>query len=56
MVLLAKLGAAEAMRQRNLFSRRNTPELRVSFPPEEGVGNAGCPRTRSLACRKKHAS
>jgi hypothetical protein len=32
------------------FSRREAPELCEDFPPKEGVGNAGCPRTRSRAC------
>ncbi len=35
-------------RKRNsAFSRRNAPEVCMNFRPIEGVGNAGCPRTRS---------
>jgi hypothetical protein len=35
----------------------NASELCKTFPPEKGVGNAGCRRTRSLACKvKKHTS
>src|ERR1700733_528384 len=49
LLLLVELGAAKARRQRNLFSRRNAPELCWNFRPKEGVGNAGCPCTRGRA-------
>src|SRR6202011_4389921 len=39
------------------ISRRDAPELSMKFSPAEGVGNAGCPRTRSLVCKgRKHTS
>jgi hypothetical protein len=42
------------------FPRRDAPEVCMNLSPRktEGVGNAGCPRTRSLACKceTKHTS
>jgi hypothetical protein len=43
LLLLSKIDADRAKRQRTLFSQRDAPELCMNDPPKEGVGNAGCP-------------
>jgi hypothetical protein len=52
LLLLTKLGAAEARRQRNLFSRRNAPEFCLICRPKRAWGMPRARRTRRWRVEK----
>jgi len=57
-LIFIELGAGRADRQRNLFSRREAPELcviRFALDKQRAWGMPGAERTRSLACKSKKA-